>query len=251
MAAYLGMWTALPLDLLLIEPASNRTEGRALPRPFLIFLEIVGRNLPLPCAPLLVPAQRKAAMRWKIPLLLLGLLLVGYTAWPFYGLYKLASAVETRDVAVLRELIDARALRLSLARQISGAYLEAKGNASQRGGLGSGMGSAVAETLLAELITPEALADLLSKGSAGPFTPAGAAAPLTRSALGSAWKVWLHSDYGIGTFSVTLPPDVPAPQRFELQLRLLQWKWKLFGIQIPEELRRHVANEWIKRERRQ
>ena len=190
-------------------------------------------------------------MRWKIPLLLFLLLLVGYTAWPFYGLYKLASAVETRDSVVLRQLIDARALRLSVARQISAAYLEVRGRGSQFGSLGTGMGSAVAETLLAELITPDALADLLSKGSAGPFTAAGAAAPLSRSALASAWKVWLRTEYGIGTFSVTLPPDVPAPQRFELQLRLLQWKWKLFGIQLPEELRRNVADEWIKRERRQ
>ena len=190
-------------------------------------------------------------MRWKIPLLLFVVLLVGYTAWPFYGLYKLASAAETRDIAVLRQLIDTRALRLSLARQISGAYLEAKGNASQRGSFGSGVGSAIAETLLAELITPEALADLLSKGSAGPFTATGASAPLTRSALASVWKVWLHSDYGIGTFSAMLPPEASPPQRFELQLRLVQWKWKLTGIQIPEELRRKVADEWIKRERRQ
>lgn len=190
-------------------------------------------------------------MRWKIPVIAFLLLLAAYTAWPFYGLHRLASAVDARDVAALQQLIDFRALRLSLARQISTTYLTMTGKGAQFGAAAAGVGSAIADALIGELVTPEALADLLSKGSAGPLAPASDAVPVAGSALNNVWKTWLNSDYGLGSFSVRLPPDSPSTQQFQLDLRLSDWSWKLAGVQVPEELRLRLAQEWLKRERPQ
>ena len=188
-------------------------------------------------------------MRWKIPFVAVLLLLAAYTVWPFYGLQRLAAAVEARDVAALQQLIDARALRLSLARQISATYLAMTGKGAQFGAAAAGIGSAIADALIGELLTPEALADLLSKGSTGALAQPGVAAPLAGSAFNNIWKTWLNSDYGLGNFYVRLPPDRPSIQQFRLHLRLVNWRWKLAGLEVPEELRLRLAQEWLKRER--
>jgi len=190
-------------------------------------------------------------MRWKIPAVAFLLLVAAYTAWPFYGLHRLASAVEARDVTALQQLVDFRALRLSLARQLSATYLTMSGKGAQFGAAAAGIGSAIADALIGELLTPEALADLLGKGSAGPFAPPSDIAPLAGSALDNVWKTWLNSDCGVGNFSVRLPPDRPSTQQFQLYLRLSDWRWKLAGVQVPEELRLRLAQEWLKRERPQ
>lgn len=189
-------------------------------------------------------------MHWKIPLVAILLLLAAYTVWPFYGLQRLAAAVESRDIAALQQLIDVRALRLSLARQISATYVTATGKGAQFGAAATGVGSAIADALIGQLLTPEALANLLSGRATGPLAQPGAAAPLAGSAFANIWKTWLNSDYGLGNFYVRLPPDRPSVQQFQLHLRLTNWRWKLAGLEVPEELRLRLAQEWLKRERK-
>ncbi len=190
-------------------------------------------------------------MRWKAPVAAIVVLIAAYTVWPFYGLYSLASAVEARDPVAFRTLVDFRALRLSLIRQISATHLTLTGRAAQLGPAAAGAASMIAHAVVGELITPEALMDLLDKGSAGPLGGGDAAGPIVRAGLRNVWKTWLNSDYGIGTFYVALPPDRPSNQQFGVQLRLFNWRWKLAGIDVPEELRVRLAQEWLKRERQQ
>lgn len=190
-------------------------------------------------------------MRWKIPVAAIIILLAAYTAWPFYGLYSIASAVEARDSIALRSLVDFRGLRLSLIRQISTAHLTLTGRAAQLGPAAASAASMIAHAVVGELITPEALMDLLDKGSAGPLGGGEAVVPIARAGLRNVWKTWLNSDYGVGTFFVALPPDRPGNQQFGLRLRLFNWRWKLTGIDMPEELRLRLAQEWLKRERQQ
>ena len=67
-------------------------------------------------------------MRWTLFIILaLIILLAGYTVWPFYSLYRIASAVETRNSAALQELVDIPSLRGSMARQIADAHLKLTG----------------------------------------------------------------------------------------------------------------------------
>jgi hypothetical protein len=62
-------------------------------------------------------------MRWILVIILaLIVLLAGYTVWPIYDLYRIASAVETRNPAALHRLVDIPSLRASLTKQILDAH---------------------------------------------------------------------------------------------------------------------------------
>jgi hypothetical protein len=169
-------------------------------------------------------------------------LLAAYTVWPIYDLYRIASAVETRNPAALQELVDFPSLRASLAKQILDAYPKLTGKSA---GLSERSGSLVAGFGLAKILHPERLLDLLGKGSADtdPSPPSGLAAPLTANSFGSAWQIWLNSDYSGRNFYVAVPVDRPSDQRFRVRLRLIHWDWKLLALDLPESMRTHLAQE--------
>ena len=110
-------------------------------------------------------------MRWTLVIILaLIILLAGYTVWPFYNLYRIASAVETRNSVALQGLVDFPSLRASMARQVADAYLKLIGKSVDldegRRGLNARFGSVIADAMLAGIIlNPERLLDLLGKGS--------------------------------------------------------------------------------------
>jgi hypothetical protein len=176
-------------------------------------------------------------------------LLTGYTVWPIYGLYRVASAVETRNSAALQELIDLPSLRVSLAQQIADAHLKkltgASADSSERP-VTTGVGGTIADAMLAKIIfNPERLLDLLGKGwvSAEPPPPSGLAAPFAANSLGSVWQTWLNSDYSGRNFYVAVPVDGLPDQRFRIRLRLVQWVWKLSGLDLPETTITHLTQE--------
>ena len=166
-------------------------------------------------------------MRWTLFIVIvLIILLAGYTVWPFYGLYRIASAVETRNSAALQELVDIPSLRSSIARQIADAHLKLIGKSVDTSegtrSMGSRVGAMVADALLAKIIlNPERLLDLLGKGlvADNPSAPSDLAAPFAANSLGSAWQIWLNSDYSGSNFYVAVPVDRPFDQRFGIRLR--------------------------------
>jgi hypothetical protein len=195
-------------------------------------------------------------MRWTlVTILAMATLLAGYTVWPIYGLYRIASAVETRNSVALQELIDFPSLRASVAGQIAGAHPKLTGkSAESRDGsrsLESRFGAMIADALLAKIIfNPERLLDLLGKGSisADPSRSSGLAAPFAANSLGSVWQTWLDSDYSGRNFYVAVPVDRPFDQRFGIRLRLVDWEWKLSGLDLPERMATDLAEE-LARER--
>src|SRR5262245_58295302 len=194
-------------------------------------------------------------MRWTlVTILAMGTLLAGYTVWPLYGLYRIASAVETRNSVALQELIDFPSLRVSMAQQIAHAHLKLTGKSAETGegtrSLESRVGAVIADALLAKIIfNPERLLDLLGKGSVSddPSRSSGLAAPFAANSLGSAWQTWLNSDYSGRNFYVAVPVDRPFDQRFGVRLRLVHWKWKLSGLDLPERMATDVAEELARR----
>jgi hypothetical protein len=71
-------------------------------------------------------------MRWTlVTILAMVALLAGYTVWPFYGLYRIASAVETRNSVALQGLTDFPSLRVSLAVQIADANRKLTGKSAE------------------------------------------------------------------------------------------------------------------------
>src|SRR5262245_2107628 len=98
-------------------------------------------------------------------LLVLGLVWVGYVAWPLYDLYVVVRAFEARDVETVKGHVYFDLVRRSLAEQIVAAYVRRTGvrvSPLVQGIAGSAF--AIADPLVAKVISPEALSEFLTTG---------------------------------------------------------------------------------------
>jgi hypothetical protein len=196
------------------------------------------------------------AMRWSLRIAaVLAVLLLAYAIWPVVGFARIASAIEARDGAALAKLVDFRALRKSLTKQIVAAYIELTGKEKQLGLMGKtlavGIGTSYTEPIVAELLNEQTLIDLLTKGEAGTGAGGGVKipaefAPFSKSALQSGWQTWWASEYGLGDYYVYLPPDKAPDKQFKVKLSLKELQWKLAGIDLPQPMRVELAQQLIK-----
>jgi hypothetical protein len=181
---------------------------------------------------------------------------LAYTVWPFIELYRLARAVETRDVTMIEQQVDFRRLRASLTSQIVATYLRLTGKTGQPGSLleqfAVGVGASLADPMVSKLISPEALLQLLQNGK-----PSGVLSDndpsiqgLSSEALGTAWRAYANSEFGIGRFLILVPVDKPIAESFRLQFCLADWTWKLCGAELPEQLQIRLAKEIIESAKR-
>lgn len=145
-------------------------------------------------------------MRWGLWLtVVLVLLLAAYMVWPLTGFYRIASAIEAKDATALAERVEFRSLRRSLTQQVIAEYFKLTGKDKKLGqfrtGIATGVGAALADPVVAQFLTPEALLDFLTNSSAkdGPQVSA-EVAPFSTSSWRNAWRVWWHSEYGITKF---------------------------------------------------
>jgi hypothetical protein len=186
-------------------------------------------------------------------LVVLGLILIGYTAWPLYDLFVLVRAIETRDVDTVVRHVYFNQVRISLTNQIVDAYVRRTG--IQISPLARSMAAAalsIADPVVKKLISPEALSELLAVGwpvAVVPDPPPGTIG-ITRSTMGTIWQVFANSEYGLGRFEVAAPAALPPQQRFGLTFRLLQWRWRLVAVTLPENIQNLLADELIKATRR-
>jgi hypothetical protein len=197
------------------------------------------------------------SMRWAIRIAaVLAVLLLAYAIWPVVGFARIASAIEARDGAALAKLVDFRALRKSLTKQIVAAYIELTGKEKQLGLMGKtlavGIGTSYAEPIVAELLNEQTLIDLLTKGQVGGGGGVGAVkvpaelAPFSGSALQSGWRTWWASEYGLGDYYVYLPPDKTPDKHFKVRLSLKDLQWKLTGLDLPGPMRIELAQQLVK-----
>jgi len=176
---------------------------------------------------------------------------LAYAVWPFFTVYRLASAVEARDVAEINELVDIPALRRSLAAQIVRTYLRITG-AGRPGStfepFAIGIGTSVADPLVAKLISPSALLGLLQNGQpSGVFSDhVPPIEGLSSKALGNVWQAYANSELGIARFFVVVPFDKPLGEIFRLGFCLTGWKWKLCSAELPEQLQLRLAQEILR-----
>jgi len=186
-------------------------------------------------------------------LVVLGLIWIGYTAWPLYDLFVLVRAIETRDVGTVTRHVYFDRVRISLTDQIVAAYVRRTG--IQISPLARSMAAAalsIADPVVKKLISPEALSELLAVGwpvAVVPDPPPGTIG-ITRSTMGTIWQVFANSEYGLGRFEVAAPAALPQQQRFGLTFRLLQWRWRLVAVTLPENIQNLLADEVIKATRR-
>jgi hypothetical protein len=179
----------------------------------------------------------------------IGLVLTGYTAWPLYDLFVLVRAIETRDVDTVTRHVYFDAVRISLTNQVVAAYVRRTG--IQISPLARNMAAAalgIADPIVKKLISPEALSELLAVGwpvTVAPDPPPGTVG-ITRSTMGTVWQIFGNSEYGFGRFEVAEPAALPQQQRFGLTFRLLQWRWRLVGVTLPENIQNLLADELVK-----
>jgi hypothetical protein len=179
----------------------------------------------------------------------LSLILIGYAAWPLYDLLVLVRAIETRDVGTVTQHVYFDQVRISLTDQVVAAYVRRTG--IQISPLARSMAAAalsIADPVVKRLISPEALSELLAVGwpvAVVPDPPPGTIG-ITRSTMGTIWQVFGNSEYGLGRFEVAAPATLPQQQRFGLTFRLLQWRWRLVGVTLPENIQNVLADELIK-----
>jgi hypothetical protein len=188
-------------------------------------------------------------MKRLIPTILVLLaLLVGYWAWPFFELRALAAAVQAGDVTAINEEVDYPRLRRSFTEQIIGAYLRITGRFGALGPLATAVGASIVDPWVSQIVTPENLAQLLRGGTVsselGPVSFRFGNLPST---LNIAWNAWLSSEYWFNRFSIWLPPGASQADQFRLRMQLLQWHWKVTGIDLPGKLRDQIAGELAKK----
>lgn len=191
--------------------------------------------------------------RFIFGFLLAAVLLAAYWAWPFLGLHDLAADLQSRDAAALSKDVDFVGLRRSLSEQIIAAYLQVTGRASQLGAVGTAaaaiLAGSVADPFVAQIINPENLIQLLNGGSVS--TEIGQVSLNTGEvpifSLSATWRAWLGTKYWADQFSIGVPVDLSPSEQFRLRLQLIQWRWKLTGIDLPEALRTRFARELAKK----
>jgi DUF2939 family protein len=191
-------------------------------------------------------------MKKIIAAVILGIALLAYLAWPPASLYGLALAVEARDVAGVDQRIDIQEIRRSLAVQVVTTYFELSGKKAN-GLVGQIMlsgATTIADALLANLVTPDALIDLLGRGNVASALPrlANNMPVLSPALFHNVWRVLANSDYAIVRYHVRVPFDRPAADQFRFQLRLSRGTWRLIEVELPAQLRRQLAQSIIDHE---
>ena len=71
----------------------------------------------------MIPLWLVFMRRTLLTLAILGLVWIGYIAWPIYDLFVLIRAIETRDVNTVTRHVYFDAVRLSLTNQVVDAYV--------------------------------------------------------------------------------------------------------------------------------
>jgi hypothetical protein len=192
-------------------------------------------------------------MRWvgRIGIALI-LVWAVYFVSPYVSLYGLAQAIDAKDVAAIERRVNFRAVRVSVARQLIPAYLAAIGRESElkgaRGDAVAGLGASIADPLLAQYLSPAALAGFLNDPA---FAAGGAPAGPGRIGMDSMRDVWRlfagAQTRGFRAVSFVVPVDRPADQQFRLQMRVRGLGWRLVGIELPKPVLQRLVQELITR----
>ena len=186
-----------------------------------------------------------------VTIIVLALIALGHTAWPFYDLYKFIGAIENGNVAEVRQSVDFTAVRQSLTQQIVAAYFRrtgAKLNPLVQS-IAASAATSVADPIVAKLMTPEAFVDFLKKGWPTAAFPDGAPpgiVGISTDSFGTAWQTFANTEYGFGRFDIVVPITAPPERQFNLRFRLSQWRWRLKAIGLPASVQDQFADEVIK-----
>jgi hypothetical protein len=184
-------------------------------------------------------------------LIVLFLVFAVCVVWPLLGLKRIADAIEARDAVTFTRLLDVPELKRSIGGQIARAYLQLSNSGHRVNPMALNMavqaGMAAADGYVVEIIKAESLFDILKPARLEAFSGTGVGP--------KAWGIpnlknagrLLASELRGRNFYILIPLSAAPEDQFRLRLRLQQWKWKIAGVELPEELRQQLARNFAKR----
>lgn len=182
--------------------------------------------------------------------LVAGAVMIGYWASPYVAATRFALAVQRGDSAGAIERMDAVGLRNSFARQVVQAYLarnpQLRNLDPLRRQVIGGVATSYVAAIVADYLTPEALAELLAMGrtqsAAGALEGEGAALPAI-DGFGRALELFLASGFtGLDSFAIE-----PAASGYRLNFGLRGGSWLLRSVVLPEAMINRLADELSRR----
>ena len=159
-----------------------------------------------------------------IALVVIGLVWIGYMAWPLYELTALVRAIDARDVSTVGRYVNFDRVHTSLTEQIASGYMRRSGQPGPLAQQAVVIGLSLADPVIRKLVSPEALSEPAGRGLASRGRPRPSARHsrtkqrYARNCLAGFWRVSLWpsqvrsvSAYGTAA-SEPLSAKVPAPR---------------------------------------
>jgi hypothetical protein len=189
-------------------------------------------------------------MRWLIGgIAVLAVVVVAYFGSAAASLNGLADAVRSGNGAAVIERTDVSSLKQSLADQIIAAYLERIGQTREirptEKILVRAVGQGVADVMIAKLLTPGHLTQMLKTGqvNAGPDVPPLAGLPkladLDTGRLGEMLQRFRFIEPA--EFGIRISETDDAESYSEIRMHLEGGGWKLAGLVLPRSTIRNLA----------
>ena len=157
-----------------------------------------------------------------VALVVIGLVWIGYMAWPLYEFTALVRAIDARDISTVARYVNFDRVRASLTEEIASGYIRRSG--VQPGPLAQQaivVGLSVADPVIRKLVSPEALSELLAVGWPVAVAPSARRSRTkqryARNCLAGFWRVslWPSQVRSVSAYRTAagkpLSATVPAP----------------------------------------
>ncbi|MCV9939366.1 DUF2939 domain-containing protein [Boseaceae bacterium BT-24-1] len=194
---------------------------------------------------------RRPRWRLRVALGIVAAALAGYWLSPYLSVTRFAFAANAGATEEVLARTDLPALRASFARQIVRAYIARQPQTRSLDPLARQVVASVAtgyvDAIIAEHLTPQAIAGLLSARGRGPqpggFLGQGMALPSPD--LQGAWDLFSNSGFdGLASFAVALPAsDAASEDRYRLRFGLSGLRWRLRAVELPQAALDRLADE--------
>lgn len=191
--------------------------------------------------------------RWSVIVGVIVVLVVGYWSWPLVGGAQLASSARNGDAGEVFDRVDVDGLRRSLARQIAAAYLDVTGKGKKMGSFERSIAGAavttVADPYVAQLLTPENVMALLSKGHVNEVSLGGKTVAVKGDLPDFTTLLDGHLLSAITGSYFDQPKDFVIPvegvhgtdDQYGVHMHLVGLTWKLGGLDLPAPLVEQMA----------
>ena len=185
---------------------------------------------------------------------------LGYWSWPLVGAAQLARTARSGDAGQLFERVDVDALRRSLSRQLAAAYLDVSGKGKKMGAFGRSVAGAavttVADPYVAQLLTPDNVMALLSKGRVNQVSVGGRSVAVKGDLPNFTTLLDDHLLSAVTGSYFDQPRDFVIPidgghgaeDQYGIHMRLVGLTWKLGGLDLPAPLLADMARSILAEE---